>query len=887
MARSPGFNSRGNRRDRGEQPPGPAIEIPAKRPSSGWSMASIFPYLAAVVLSLVSFHTTFVGMRSFYGSNRAHGPVSGFEAALGGAAETAFPIALAAIVQAGIFFASAYLSRIFVERASGVRGSGSTGWVRPLVTLILVMLLPISIMFSYAARLDWYVGEEAKARTQAAVTQTEATKLLSEIKGMMDGEHKVLATQIQSRDDYAAWRGNVQTVVDTAAGAKDAIARFLDSKKDELDKKAKAEDAKKLALQNQSAELRQQARALNREIKDLVKQQTELQGVVSAPAATSDLDEKIAALKQQMQDELDGTGAAAAADRPAGEGRVYNRLKGEKEELERQRKSKLSAAEKVSKEADAAMTAVEKKLAEANTKLLAVERDAQKAGVQLDPALKAGDAELADDLATSMTKLRPELGNIVRDGKTALTNLGQTFTLKDFDAAQATCARLVPLAGLPEFATVLQGVNCRPLSLEPAIKSLRDFDGKEAEFAKTCSRLSEQPEDGADGKASVEAINKWIGQTFGVVEGCRKASGLVNSERYGAQLNKLSATVRNAKLERDTKIDYLSFTFDELVRGARPAYYALGIALIVDLLVLVFTFLGELPKLSRGESVDMPVSPVERKQMFARLQVVNDAVETLEDDRLRPVKMLLGNIRPPGSEGLLRLDLNGITNESDRQDVMRRLLAIQASARAWPDPSRPNVIIISERGMIDLAEALETSVKFVAQQVQRSAQTAANAAARAPLLLVGQNSNSAHEPDWDGYFPSMEPKIPQPAARSDGNEQRSSPNRGYEESARQPMKERIAATVQDQWERLFPVGPGLGESASETATKRQGTQRTAPAKPAPAAREFAPVPAAAPRPVFASYQGLFPEAGPETPESESAEKERKAAEYMRRLRGNE
>ena len=522
-------------------------------------MASFFPYLAAVVLSLVSFHTTFVGMRSFYGANRSHGTVSGFEAALGGAAETAFPIALAAIVQAGIFFASAYLSRIFVERASGVRaGSKTTGWVRPLVMLILLMLLPISIMFSYAARLDWYVGEDAKARTQAAVTQTDATKLLTEIKGMMDGEHKALATQIQSRDDYATWRGSVLTVVETAAGAKDAIARFLDSKKEELDKKAKAEDVKKLALLNQKAELQQQARGLNREIKELLKQQTELQSVVSAPVSTHDLDEKIASLKQQMQDELDGTGAAAEAGRAAGQGKVYNQLDGEKAEVERQRKSKLTAAEKVSKEADAAMTGVEKKLAEANTKLLAVERDAQKAGVQLDPASKSGDTELADDLPTSMGKLRPELGNIVRDGKTALTNLGQAFTLKDYDVAQAACARLVQLSGLPEFATVLQAVNCRPLSLEPAIKTLRDFDGKEADFAKTCSRLSEQPEDGVDGKVAVEAINKWIGQTFGVVEGCRKASGLVNSERYGAQLTKLSATVRNAKLERDTKIDYLS-----------------------------------------------------------------------------------------------------------------------------------------------------------------------------------------------------------------------------------------------------------------------------------------------------------------------------------------
>ena len=83
----------------------------------------ILPYLAATILSLVSFHTTYYGMRSFYGlggtGNHARNRISDQVANSVSRYLTIdvlnlFAISFAAVVQGGILLASAYLFRLLL-----------------------------------------------------------------------------------------------------------------------------------------------------------------------------------------------------------------------------------------------------------------------------------------------------------------------------------------------------------------------------------------------------------------------------------------------------------------------------------------------------------------------------------------------------------------------------------------------------------------------------------------------------------------------------------------------------------------------------------------------------------------------------------------------------
>ena len=105
-------------------------------PKTSFLLPMVFlPYLAAVILSLISFHTTYFGMRSFYGlgetgghgANRISDPIANSVSRyLTIDIENLFAISFAAVVQGGILLASAYLFHLLLRnRSQKIEATGS------------------------------------------------------------------------------------------------------------------------------------------------------------------------------------------------------------------------------------------------------------------------------------------------------------------------------------------------------------------------------------------------------------------------------------------------------------------------------------------------------------------------------------------------------------------------------------------------------------------------------------------------------------------------------------------------------------------------------------------------------------------------------------------
>ena len=185
------------------------------------------PYLAAFVLSLISFHTTYYGMRSFYGlgtttsqgKSTVSDPIANsISQYLSIDIDNLFALCFAAVVQGGILLASAYLFRIVFDRQdrAGERGSRFLPYF---VSTVLLLLLPISIIFSYGARLEWQIGSEQKSVIQASSAYSDATDMLNTLKSMLREEGQRLSTSTSELSSFKSFQDNMNQLAAAVARA--------------------------------------------------------------------------------------------------------------------------------------------------------------------------------------------------------------------------------------------------------------------------------------------------------------------------------------------------------------------------------------------------------------------------------------------------------------------------------------------------------------------------------------------------------------------------------------------------------------------------------------------------------------------------------------------
>jgi hypothetical protein len=174
-------------------------------------------------------------------------------------------------------------------------------------------------------------------------------------------------------------------------------------------------------------------------------------------------------------------------------------------------------------------------------------------------------------------------------------------------------------------------------------------------------------------------------------------SGLGTQDAYRSRMVDLSDTLSKAISSRSVGVDYLTFTLEQLRDGKRVAFVALFFAIAVDALVLIFTCLGELPRLNRKSA--QPLTSEDRQQMFDDLQAVNDAIDTSDPTKYRFPRAVITCLNTEKSEGLHSLDLNRLSDGEDRHILLRRLSPFVATGLAWESPAATDVWVITDRGM--------------------------------------------------------------------------------------------------------------------------------------------------------------------------------------------
>ena len=141
--------------------------------------------------------------------------------------ENLFAICFAAVVQGGILLASAYLFHLLLKNRSQKIETTGSRWLPYFVSTILLLLLPISIVFSYGARLEWQIGPEQKETIQASGAYSDATSMMNTLKGMIAEERQRLSTNITELPAFRSWMASMDQLSKAVAHAPDAMRSYL------------------------------------------------------------------------------------------------------------------------------------------------------------------------------------------------------------------------------------------------------------------------------------------------------------------------------------------------------------------------------------------------------------------------------------------------------------------------------------------------------------------------------------------------------------------------------------------------------------------------------------------------------------------------------------
>ena len=709
MALSREGDDRGNPVQSAESPKSASrfFIMPIERKASILSPMVVMPYLAAIILSLVSFHTTYYGMRSFYGlgatgdyeRSRISDPIANFVSQhLGVGIENLFAVCFAAVVQGGILFASAYLSWLLLNSWSGQGGPKAamkSRWLRRFVTVILLLLLPISIVFSYGARLEWEIGREQKATIQTSGAHSDATSMMNTLVGMMAEEHQRLSTSVTELPEFKSWTASMDKLARSVARAPVLIRTYLIGTES-------AEAEKRAAERRRQADASQQALEFDRDadrvksslgiIEENIKKFEQL--TQSKPLSTTEFDARVAQYEAEMNKEENGTGSCG----PAGEGRCFTRYKAERDRAVRERSLFVQSAEAAAHAAADRLTALRKEKIDKEVELANIIDKAKLAGHEIEIDPRAGALDIAVDLPKKIAELQPSLGKYGIEFRKALDELNGGFSLESYARVGEGCRSLLPISMIGDLKESLKGIDCEPSALAPSVAAIKKFEARKERLEGECRSLP--PHVGS------ETADAYISRIYDKVNTCIELSGLGTMQIYRPRITGLSQKLAETMANRSSGVDYLTFTMGELRDGKRVAILALFLAFAIDALVLVFTFLGELPRMGMTVATSTPLPSEERHSTFAQFQAVNDILDTSDPGRFRLARGLLTCIGAPEPDGSIRLDLDKVPNQFDRQDLWRRLVPFVTSGLAWTDPQQKHVIYMSDRAMSLLVHEL-------------------------------------------------------------------------------------------------------------------------------------------------------------------------------------
>lgn len=486
--------------------------------------------IASFGLSVVSFYTTFYGFANFLNF--------GF----------AFPTTFA--VQALMLLAAWQLGYALVG-GQGVRIGRLIGFM-----LIFVICFGLSTFFSFSKLFDQVAGADHRHRTQTAQLLSFYDEARSRLQESLDVQIKATGEEALASEGFLAWKQGIDGAIDLIAAAPSEVRKARDAatqERTEATQRARVLDAEIELAGKRVERLRDDLDRLTRRFDTVQKQ------VDTFRAQREFYDNE---MKAQLKG-VDG--------RPAGIGPKYRDAEAKRDEAI----DKLPSLEGELTNLRVARDSVKANYDDAQTALSELQGERSK----LEPRLaqSAGAANATNVLID---------GDVAEDIRSAVEDFRVTYDQSHLERAIARCeAFKTSLAGIPTTKARANSIVCANPALFSAIDKVKATTDAKANFGTECPAAPPQAAPVADGAAPDPSAQ--ANAVLAAIRQCVAASAAPVELRRD-----VNTRLEAFAIAMDGGVQKFSSVLNAITSGNQDATLAFGVAVVIDLLVLICGLVG-------------------------------------------------------------------------------------------------------------------------------------------------------------------------------------------------------------------------------------------------------------------------------------------------------
>lgn len=665
----------------------------------------------AIGAGLLALRQTVLGMHILLGSSESY---------------TSWPFAFLAalIVQGGLVAVSIYVARRFVQARQSRRGAPGSGVDRSiswLTAVILAILMPISVMFTFSGFQSQRTAKQ-EHDDRVRVTAETATLVQQTIRRTAEDEMRRVTRLVRASDAFKSWEAGISRLVDLGSqpDVPALTERFIEDNRRahelyEIAKKKRAAD-----IANAIVPLQAELGALEASRKRLIEEQK-----------TFITGERLQALQELVDAEEAGQVIERLGIRTTGRPGCSTQCQARKQELATER-ARIAANkqaldrinrdierlqnQKVELESGRLPTAQPAAQAPAQPGRGNNRRGPQTAQPQPAPSAPAGEPIEPPANAALIGKLVADKGYVT---KLTASLQGQANQLADiyretvYLEASKGCTELKDYLTqiYPAQRTELGAVTCEVANPGAEVGNLNAFAQVFAASGAVCDKVPEPP--GILGLPLDQKRTKsleYVEQVKAFAQNCQAAAGLAQrGETTKAGRDRVAAQVKQLEDSYGEGAIYLTRVLGQLVKQEPQALQSFGLALAIDSLILVLAFLSELPSVRLDTGGVRPLNETERRKLLALIKHAQDT----DDPRFRTERLLVDTLKssPKGDGYVLELG-HGLTPEDARR-LRGLVLPLQdaETGLAWSLAKDGSRMAVTPRGYYELLKGMDDVLK--------------------------------------------------------------------------------------------------------------------------------------------------------------------------------
>lgn len=600
--------------------------------------------LASVALSIVSFYTTWSGMRNFLPLEMAWLGTFG--------------------IQVLVFLLSWMVAYAIFHRRIGSAFA---------YLIVYVVAAFWSIIFSYANLYDQVSTPQSRTEDNARFARTFSAAGLSQIASVMDGDVRRLHKDLIESKEYSEWRQSAAGVIDQALRSSQAIEKGMKERKEAesrtiADLQARIQSSR--SVTRSASDAVDRAKAEIQRLEPIVK--TQRDALAPTMLELESLQQRAKNIEADMKKEETSGGSIEVSG--AGRGPIFRRLEADRKALDPilyKKGQEVKTQTQILEAREAELKQARGLLDKANVDLARAEKDVTDA----EPEYKASRAKYSAVFAEDAGRVE----DIAKRYRDAIATFENDRTLVNMTGAQQVCQVLHDaLRKIDGLAIKLDGLSCEPQGVATKLEALKSASEKRRVFSEKCGISDDDKQRGVDFVKIATAFRD-----------CIRLSGLTADREIGGRF----ATVRKLQDALDQEQAWRGEGADEESRKrAQLAIYvnaltgdkspqaigALAVAIVIDLLVLLVAIAG------RTMQSQQSVESRHTGSVFENLPGMNLSASSGDSAELRAVKGLLSQLtlRSGTQTSVLDLEAAGLAKDGNVRWLLNLLVAEREARQA-------------------------------------------------------------------------------------------------------------------------------------------------------------------------------------------------------------